>query len=339
MKRATIKDVAAHAGVSLKTVSRVINGEAGVSEALTARVHRAVAELDYRHNLAASNLRRGQRTRSIGVLLHDLGNAFSATLLRAIENRARPAGVAVFSASLDDDPDRESLLVADLVSRRVDGLVVMPTGSDQSYLTADVHAGVAVVVVDRPAAGADVDTVVVDNAGGARAATAHLLAHGHRRIACLADRRTIWTSGERRAGYAAALQDAGVEYDESLVRPDLRTTESATAAVLDLMSRRHAPTAIFAARNNLAIGTIRAVRELGRQHDVALVGFDDFPMADLVDPPTTVIAQDVAAVGARAAELLFAQMGGMAAEPQRIVLPTTLIPRGSGEISRRRRRG
>ena len=165
---------------------------------------------------------------------------------------------------------------------------------------------------------------------GARAATAHLLAHGHRRIACLADRQTIWTSGERQAGYAAALAEAGSSTTTrwSGRPPDHRELRPRPCS--NCCAVGTAPTAIFAARNNLAIGTVRALRELGRQHDVALVGFDDFPMADLVDPATTVVAQDVTAVGARAAELLFARLGGTSGEPQRIVLPTTLIPRGSG---------
>jgi len=336
-KRATIKDVAARAGVSLKTVSRVINRESGVSEALTERVQRAAVELDYRHNLAASNLRRGQRTQSIGVLLHDLRNAFSGTLLREIEDRARPAGIAVFSASLDDDDEREATVVADLISRRVDGLVVMPTSTDQAYLGAEIRAGLAVVAVDRPAIGTDVDTVLVDNAGGAAGATTHLAAQGHRRIACLADRDSIWTSGERRRGYRLGLDQAGLGYDAGLVVADLANAETATEVVLALLDLADPPTAIFAARNNLTIGAIRALRQLGRQHEVALVGFDDFPMSDLVDPATTVVAQDVMSVGAHAAQLLFARMGGTTAAPVQVVLPTTLIPRGSGELPARRR--
>jgi LacI family transcriptional regulator len=331
-KRATIKDVAALAGVSLKTVSRVINGEPGVSEPLVLRVREAAAQLGYRHNLAASNLRRGHRTQSIGVLLHDLGNAFSATLLRAIEDRARSAGVAVLSASLDDDVERESLLVTDLISRRVDGLIMMPASPDQTYLAAEVRAGLAVVAVDRPVRGADIDTVVVDNRSGATLATRHLLARGHQRVACLTDQSVLWTADERRHGYADALAAASIEYDDSLVVTDLRTEEAAEQAVLALLDQAAPPTAVFAARNNLAVGTVRALRGLGLEHQIALVGFDDFPMADLLEPSVTVIAQDVAAVGAQAAELLFARMGGTDDPPRRVDLPTVLIERGSGEL-------
>jgi LacI family transcriptional regulator len=332
-RRATIKDVAALAGVSLKTVSRVINREPGVSVALIARVERAVGQLDYRHNLAASNLRRGQRTQSIGVLLHDHANAFSANVLRAIEDRARSVGVAVLSASLDDESEREAAMATDLVSRRVDGLIVMPTSADQSYLLSEIRAGLSVVAVDRPAQGVHVDTVVVDNVAGTRVAMTHLLARGHVTIACLTDRQTIWTARQRLQGYRQALDAAGIEYDDRLVVPDLTSDATAKDAVLRLLDLPHPPTAIFAGRNNLAVGSVRALRERDLARRVALVSFDDFPMADLLEPAVTVIRQDLRALGAKAADLLFARMGGSAAAPELVQLTTTQVERGSGEIN------
>jgi LacI family transcriptional regulator len=331
--RATMKDVAALSGVSLKTVSRVVNGEPGVSEDLTQRVQGAVAQLDYRHNLAASNLRRGHRTSSIGVLLHDLRNPFSATLLRAIEDRARPAGVAVLSSSLDDHQEREALMTAAMVSRRVDGLVLMPTGDDQSYLFSDIRAGLAVVAVDRPARGIDVDTVVVDNVGGAQDAVARLADLGHRRIACLSDREEIWTAVERRRGYVQGMLTAGLEVDTQLIVAGLSSAEEATQAVLGLLYGPEPPTAIFSARNDLTVGAVRGLRERGLQHRVALTGFDDFPMSDLLEPAVTVVAQDLETLGARAADLLFARMQHGSAAPQRVVVPTTYLSRESGAIT------
>lgn len=330
--RATMKDVAALSGVSLKTVSRVVNGEPGVSEDLIQRVQNAVAQLDYRHNLAASNLRRGHRTGSIGVLLHDLRNPFSATLLRAIEDRARPAGVAVLSSSLDDLQDREALMADAMVSRRVDGLVLMPTSDDQSYLFSDIRAGLAVVAVDRPARGIDVDTVVVDNVGGAREAVAQLAALGHRRIACLSDSEQIWTAGERRRGYLQAIAAAGLEPDERLLIANLRSAGEATQAALELLDGIEPPTAIFSARNDLTVGVVRALRQRSLQRTVALSGFDDFPMADLLEPAVTVVAQDLETLGARAGDLLFARMQHGSAPSQRVVVPTTLMARESGAI-------
>jgi LacI family transcriptional regulator len=336
-KRATMKDVASLAGVSLKTVSRVVNRERGVSSELQDKVRRAVEQLDYRHNLAASNLRRGHQTKSIGILFHDLGNAFSATLLRAIEDRAREAGVAVLSASLDDSEQREATMAADLIARRVDGLVVMPTQGDLGYLVADIQAGLAVVAVDRPARGVDIDTVIVDNFAGAVTATRHLARHGHRRIACLTDRADIWTAGQRLEGYRRAVTDLGLRYRPELVAVDLTSEEAAEQAVRAMLDGPKPPTAVFAARNNLAVGTVRALRAAGRQHEVALIGFDDFPMADLLEPAVSVVAQDLAALGAEAARLLFARMDGGAGRTVVRQIPTRLIARGSGEIRRRAR--
>ena len=159
--RATIRDVAALAGVSLKTVSRVINGESGVSAELTARVRDAAERLDFRPNLGARSLRRSDgKTATIGLLLEDVSNPFSAAIHRAIENVARSRGVAVFTASVDEDPERERALVRALVARRVDGLVMVPAGGDQSYLHNEVRAGLSLVFLDRPPAYLDGDVVL-----------------------------------------------------------------------------------------------------------------------------------------------------------------------------------
>jgi LacI family transcriptional regulator len=208
----------------------------------------------------------------------------------------------------------------------------MPTSPSQGYLVSDVLAGLAVVAVDRPITGADVDTVVVDNVGGAATATGHLASHGHERIALLTDLTSIWTASQRHEGYLRGLAASRVSFDAELVVTDVRTSEGATAEVHRLLALADPPTAIFAARNNLAIGTVRALRQLDLADTIALVGFDDFPMADLVTPAITVIQQDITEVGRAAADLLFAQLDGAGGPPQKVVLPTTLVPRGSGEL-------
>ena len=308
--RATMRDVAALAGVSLKTVSRVVNDETGVSPEMVERVNRAVAQLHYRHNLAASNLRRGARTASLGVLVQDLSNDYSAQLLRAVEDLARERGVVVMSSSLDEEEARERELVTSFIARRVDGLILMPASSDQSYLQNEVRAGLAVVVVDRPPSFIPLDSVAVDNRGGAQTAVRHLVKHGHRRISFIGDLIRIATAAERLAGYEAALAEAGVAFDPALVRLDVRTSDAAQEATEDLLASDHPPTAIFAGRNVNAIGAARALRRLDLAHTVALVGFDDFPMSDLVEPAITVIRQDVAAVGHTAADLLLRRLDG-----------------------------
>lgn len=335
-RASTMRQVAAHAGVSLKTVSRVVNGEPGVTPQLVARVQASVAALGYRHNLAASNLRGGRRTRSIGVLLQDVANDFSAATLRAVADFTHASKVAVFTASLDEEPARERDVVLDLISRRVDGLILMPATTEQSYLRADVDRGLSVVVIDRRPAGLDVDSVLTDNVDGARAAVDHLARHGHRRIGMIADSTDIWTSAMRAAGYAQGLAAHRLPPDPRLVRTGIRTTEQAEFAAEELLAESEPPTALFTARNSLTLGTVRALHRLGLADTVALVGFDDFPLADLLRPGITVVHQNPLLVGRRAAGLLLERIEGNGAPPRQVVLPVTLVERGSGEIGARR---
>ena len=328
-----MRDVAALAGVSLKTVSRVVNREAGVSDDLRERVERAVERLDYTHNLTASNLRRSHgRTGVVGALVQDVSNSFSVGLLRSLEDAARERQCVILAASIDEETDRERALAADLVARRVDGLILMPSTVDQSYLASEVRAGLPTVFVDRPPRGVESDSVLVDNRRGAREAVAHLVSGGHTRVAALVDLTSIPTAAARLRGYEAALTAAGVKPDPALVVIGLRTTEEAQEALTAMMARPDPPTAVFACRNILSIGAIRALRELGLSHEVALVGFDDFPLADLMTPSLTVVRQDVREIGRQAAERLFARIEGDTSPPHRIVSIPTLVIRGSGEI-------
>lgn len=330
--RATMQHVATLAGVSLKTVSRVVNGEAGVSEPLVERVQEAVERLGYRHNLAASNLRRGRRTASIGMLVQDLSNDYCGQLLGAVEAVARQRGVVVMSASLDEEADRERDLVARLVSRRIDGLILMPATDDQRYLLPEMMAGLSVVVVDRTPRGVALDSVSVDNHNGAADAVRHLAGFGHRRIAFLGDDSHISTAVDRRAGYRSALGQLGLEVDPLLDRLGIRNDADAEVAARALFALPDPPTAIFAGRNTITVGVIRALRALGLTRQVALVGFDDFFTADLLDPGVTCVKQAVHDQGVTAIDLLLSRLDGEKGPPRQVVLPTTLVVRGSGEI-------
>jgi LacI family transcriptional regulator len=331
--RPTMRDVATLAGVSLKTVSRVINGEASVAADLAERVHRAARALDYRPNLTARNLRSSDgRTRTLGVLLENVANPFSSAVYRAIEDAAMLRGVAVFAGSVDEDPIRERTLALALVSRQVDGLIVMPTGDDQSYLATEQQSGLKLVFVDRSPQGLAADAVVSDNVAGAMTGVRHLIAHGHRRIAFLGDRHSIQTAAQRFDGYTAALREAGLPIDEELVRWDLHD-EGAAQAGAEQMVLESAPTALFASQNLVTAGAIRALRALGRQHQTALVGLDDFTLADLLEPAITVVSQDPTTIGALACERLFDRMDGDTSRPQTRMIEMTLRIRGSGEIS------
>ncbi|MFI6106423.1 LacI family DNA-binding transcriptional regulator [Streptomyces sp. NPDC051310] len=323
-----MKDVAARAGVGLKTVSRVVNGEPGVTADTERRVQEAIEALGFRRNDSARVLRKG-RTASIGLVLEDLADPFYGPLSRAVEEVARAHGALLINGSSAEDPDREQELALALCARRVDGLIVIPAGDDHRYLEPEIKAGVATVFVDRPAGRIDADAVLSDSFGGARAGVAHLIAHGHRRIGFIGDQARIHTAVERLRGYRAAMEDAGLAVDDdawvSLGSTDPERVRGAVAAML---AGPDPVTAVFAGNNRV---TVTAVRELaGRERPVALVGFDDIELADLLG--ITVIAQDAAALGRTAAERLFRRLDGSDDAPARVVLDTTLIPRGSGEI-------
>lgn len=331
--RPTLRDVAERAGVSVKTVSRVVNGEGGVSAGLVERVQQAAGQLEFQLNFGARSLRRADgRTATIGVVLENIANPFSSALHREIENVARGHGVAVLAGSLDEDPRRERELVAAFIARRVDGLVMMPTGSDHEYLRAQRRAGTALVFVDRAGGLPDVDVVLAAHREGAASGVLHLIAGGHRRIGFLGDLARIPTAEQRFAGYRDALSAASVPLVPRHVVRDLTTPELAEEATLRMLTGRGAPTALFTAQNLVTIGALRAVRRLGRQHEVAVVGFDDVLLADLLDPAVTVVAQDATTIGRLAAECLFRRMDGDPSPYAEHVVPTRLVVRGSGEI-------
>ncbi len=329
-----MRDVAVLAGVSIKTVSRVVNREPGVSPALVSKVQHAAREIDFRPDLTASSLRRTDRqTATIGLLLEDIANPFSAALHRAVEDVARSRGVVAFAGSLDEDADRERELAAAFAARRVDGLIVVPAGRDHAYLAREREAGMPMVFVDRPPSHLDADAVLADNRMGARGGVEHLLRVGHRRIAYLGDLVAISTARERHAGYLDAIAAAGIPADPSIIRDDLHALDAAESATAEILSHPDPPTAVFAAQNLVTIGAIRAIRRLGLQHRVALVGFDDFLLADLLEPPVTVVAQEPATMGRLAAETLFRRLDGDTSRTTTLIVATTLIVRGSGEIA------
>ena len=326
--RPTMNDVARTAGVSLKTVSRVVNGETTVAPDLAARVHAAVESLNYRPHIGASMLRRNdRRTWTIGLMLEDVANPFSAAVHRAVEDEARLRGVQVLTGSLDEDPQRERELAGAFVQRHTDGLIIAPTGADQAYL--GLLSDIPVVFVDRPGTGFAGDSVLTTNVSGSGDAVRHLVAQGHKRIAYIGDRARIPTSRERHRGYLTALVAAGLT---PFAERRLRHSSYAESTTLGLFDRPDPPTALFTSQNLITIGAFRALRRLRLQHRIALIGFDDFPLADLLEPAVTVVAQDPTTMGRTAARALFERIDGADGPPREFWIPTRLILRGSGEI-------
>ena len=331
-ERPTMVDVARLAGVSLKTVSRVVNHEAGVRPETESRVRGAVEALGYRANDIARNLRRGRPSATIGLVIEDVRNPFYSAVARAVEQVARDHGYVVVIANSDEDAAAERKAAASLLERRVGGLLIVPAGRDHAYLRNEVRLGTPVVFMDRPADSIDADEVLLDNAGGARQAAEHLLARGHRRIAVVADSPDIVTIAERLSGYRRTVEAAGLTVDETLIRTGLHDVRDAEAATVRLLALSDPPTAIFATNNRGCVGALRALHVRSEERSrAALVGFDDFELADLLQ--VTVVRHDPHEMGRRAADLLFARLSGDESPPQRIVLPTELVVRASKETS------
>jgi LacI family transcriptional regulator len=324
-------DVAKHANVSLKTVSRVVNDEPGVRLETADRVRQSIRTLGFRRNDGARQLRRG-RTASIGLVVEDLGNPFYSTLTGAVERVARRRAHLLMSASAEGSAERERSIVEAFLDRRVDGLIIVPAEAEHGWLIPELGERTPVVFVDRPAAGIAADAVLIDNRGGVRSAVEHLVAQGHRRLGFLGDGAAFWTGSERRAGFEASLYDIdGAEAGTIAMGPyeldDLVTL---------LRSWTDGPdpiTAVVTGNNRVTSQVLHAMRRL--DNPLALVGFDDFEYADLLVPPVTVVSQNADALGEQAADALFSRLEALSGAPSRlpsvrqIVLPTRLIVRGS----------
>jgi LacI family transcriptional regulator len=296
-------------------------------------VLRAAAQLDYLPNLTASSLRlKTRETHTIGMLLQNSANPFSSALHRAVGDVAQAHGYDVLSGSVDESAVQEKRLAAKFAARRVDGLVVVPASHDQSYLANELRLGMALVFLDRPAERIDADAILSDNRRGSQQAVLRLISLGHRRIAFMGDDLAIWTAQERFQGYLDALAQAGLSFDEELARHDVAQPDAAAAALSELLGHADPPTAVYAAQNLITIGVIRGLRLASLQHTVALIGFDDFPLSDLVEPAVTVVSQNPHRMGTLAGEILLQRLAGDMSPTQRYVVETSFIERGSGEI-------
>lgn len=335
--RATMKDVAARAGVGLATVSRVVNGDSNVSEHTRAAVQNAIEVLDFRRNDSARLLRQGIAA-SLGVVLDDMADPFFSALNRAVETAATARGTLSITASSSNDAAHARELIQALCARRVDGLIVAaPGGLDQNFLQEEIRAGTQMVFVDRPPEGFTADTVLSDNFGGAVDGVNHLIGQGHQRIACLSDGSNLYTVQQRIAGYWHALRAAGIPAVASWEHAD-RSAGSSLADWLVEMARwpdADRPTAIFCTNSRASVAVLRALRGANGAWP-ALLCFDDFELADVIRPGISVVAQDPVAMGRHAAELLFSRLDGSVAgnqSPARtITIKTRLIPRGSAEL-------
>jgi LacI family transcriptional regulator len=326
----TIYDVARLAGVSIKTVSRVTNGDSYVAADTAGRVRRAIEELGYLANPIARSLRIG-RDDAVGVIVESIGDPFFASVIESVEDAAREAGLFLLIASAGQTPDQERAAVRGMLNRSVRGLIIVPChltyGSERLL---DRPENVPVVFADRPPIDLDADVVMIDNMATGRSAAEHLIAFGHRRIAFVATGVGRYPLSARLAGYRQALQQHGLAYDPALVISHHRP-ENGELLLGGPLADRDPATAVLC--GNL-LASLAVARELHRTRrtDVAMVGIDDFPVADSLDPPVTVATQPPELMGRQAFELLLGRIAGETSPPRRVVLPTRFIIRGSGEI-------
>ncbi len=322
-------DVARRAGVSIKTVSRVVNHEAGVSAQTTARVQRVIDETGFQRHAGASMLRSG-RSRSIGFVTPDLANPFYSQIAAGIEREASRRGYLLISTSSQSSVAHEAELVDALVMQPVAGLVLVPVAHEPSDALRQAARSVPLVCVDRPVPGLASDTVLSDNEGGMRSAVEHLAAHRHDRIGFLGDDPSIWTAQRRRDAFCAAVASVGLP---GPVRTALGPYPPGRVVALlgEWTSGDQAVTAVVTGNNRVTLDILTALASSptlrGR---LSLVGYDDFDLADVVDPAVTVVHQDPPMLGERAVQQVFARLAAGVGEPTTVVVPTRLVARASG---------
>ncbi|HTV06142.1 MAG TPA: LacI family DNA-binding transcriptional regulator [Acidobacteriaceae bacterium] len=329
-RKPTIKDVASLAGVGPMTVSRLLNQSANVSEEAAVRIYRAIEELGYKPNEMARAL-RGQKSSTIGIIVPYLYDSFFAMCAHGVSTVAREHGYSMILTTSDEDPEDEYAEAQSMLRRNVDGLIVIPASQESTRLTLPEFQSTHIVALDRPLPDRRFCSVVVENRAGAEIAVTHLIsAHGHRRIAAAALTERLYTFCTRVEGYTVAMKQAGLEPLPVMACP---TPEQAAANVRQALRGPNAPTAIFTTNGLTTRYVFKALRDVGIRipQDLAVVAFDDFELAELLEPQLSVIRQPAVELGSTAAKLLFERMAGGQQTDQgtRLVLPVEWVPRSS----------
>ncbi len=324
-------DIAARAGVSVATVSRALSGEPKrVSAPVLQRIIDAAEELEYIPNNPARNMRSGS-TRILGLIIGDIGNPFFTAVARGVEDVAQRHGYSLVLSNTDENPDREAASLGVMAAERAAGVIIATTNENGTVLRRFRDTGMAVVAIDRHIVDLPTDSVVVDNESASHEAVNHLLRLGHRRIAIVGGPSDTGTARDRLRGYERALREARISVQPELVRRGDFHEAAGWTMTCDLLDLPDPPTAIFAVNNLTTIGALWGLRERRVQvpSEVSIVGFDDIPTGELLDPPLTVVQQPTYRVGARAAELMFRRLREPNAAVKEVVLSARLIIRQS----------
>ncbi|WP_337099574.1 LacI family DNA-binding transcriptional regulator [Paenibacillus sp. YIM B09110] len=331
--KATIYDVAKEAGVSIATVSLVINGKGKISKERREEIRGIMLRMGYKPSMIASAL-TGKKTYAIGLLVPDISNPFFAEIARAVEDEGQRHGYSVFICSTDNKDEKVGHYADLLQQKNVDGVIIGTGIKELSVLEPLLNGGVPITFLARDFPSVEVPSVVVNDYEGGAAAAEHFIALGHRRLAVLAEQDSISSSRERVRGFRQAAEAASLSLDPALVLSS-SVNEGKTKA-LELLQRHDRPTAIFCCNDLLAIGALRAAKEIGLRipQDCSIIGFDDTVLASVTDPPLTTIAQPIEQMGQIAVQLLVRNIGRRGEHPERIVLRPELSVRHSTMAAR-----
>lgn len=325
--RITLKDVAALAGVSIKTASRALAGEPGVNVQTLATIKSAAKKLDYRPNRLAQQLRGGQTTHAMALLIGELHNPFYSEVAAGVESVLRPHGFDIFIASTNEDVDTEKHLIENFIERSVEGILILPASQDHFYLENERRRGTPIIFLDRPPVNVLADSVTLDNRKATQDAIEYLFDEGHKNIAVLADAENVWTARERVIGVRDAYNSKKIQIDESLIINGVTALDAILETLTRLLAlpKDRAPTAILALNNQITIGVISALQKL--KQPLGLVGFDDFDLAEVLS--TTVVRHSPFELGRQGALLALDRLENPNRKPSHIVMQAELVDRGS----------
>ncbi|MBD0381793.1 LacI family DNA-binding transcriptional regulator [Paenibacillus sedimenti] len=328
--KATIYDVAKEAGVSIATVSKVLNGKGKISVETREAILAIMDRLDYQPSVIASAL-TGKRTFTLGLLVPDISNPFFSEIARAIEDQGEQLGYSVMMCSTDNKDEKVERYIALLQQKKVDGIIIATGIDNKEILEQLLSKGIPVVLLARDMPLVAVNTVVVDDYVGGCLAASHLLELGHRRIGIIGEREKVRSSRERVRGFRQTMEEYGAAFvPEHLKHCDYKVEDGKIKA-LELLQADEPPTAIFACNDMLAVGTLQAARELGKKvpEDLSIVSFDNTILAAVTDPPLTTVAQPMEHMGKLVVNLIVEELQGTAPVKQRTVLRPELITRES----------
>jgi DNA-binding LacI/PurR family transcriptional regulator len=327
---ATLKEVAEISGVSVATVSRVLNDYQHVSTETRKKVLKAIKQLNYRPSRVARRLRK-RGAQILGLVIADISNPYYSAVIQSIENIAYANKYSMLLCNSSEEPKRERMHLEILIEEQVAGVIISPVDEFSISCKAFLDQGIPVVAIDRRFRNLEINSVLVDNVMGAFDATNHLIQLGHRRIGLIAGPSHLTTGRERQEGYEKAILENHLDLDTNLIKNGDFKQKSGYTITLELLQGKDAPTAIFVSNNLMTLGSLNAIHDLGLRipQDVAIVGFDDLSWAPSLNPPLTAVAQPTHELGKWAVNLLLQGVTDNSREPVEIILKPSLIVRES----------